>query len=177
MEEKDIKGQEKLKQLWNDAKRYQQTREEVRKSIHASKGMPRTIPFYRQRNFAIAASLLMLIGVSAILFFIIQRPFSDFRNGDLTHGNDTNLKLHMDKPDAKATQQIFSDEILLQWTERFDTLTHLVVLDARDGKILFRAEIKPGQQRFGLPKKTLKPGIYEWYIADKQFKRKLIIDN
>lgn len=177
MEEKDREGQEKLKQLWNDAKHFQQTREEVRNAIHASKGMPHTIPFYRQRNFAIAASIFILIGVSAILFFIIQKPFSDSRNDDLTHGHDTTLKLHMEKPDAKASQQIFSDEILLQWTERFDIITHLVILDARNGKILFRAEIKPGQQNFELPKNILKSGEYDWYVGDKKIKRKLKIDN
>ena len=177
MEERDIEGQKKLKQLWNDAKGYQQTREEVRNAIHASKGMPHTTPFYRQRNFAIAASIFILIGVSAILFFIIQKPFSESHNDDLTHGNDTTLKLHMEKPETKATRQIFRNEILLQWTERFDTITHLAVLDARDGKILLRAEIKPGQQSFAFPKNTLKKGNYEWYVANKQFKRKLIIDN
>ena len=176
-EEKDLVRQAKLKELWNDSKRYQQTRDEVTKALVESKGMPLGIPFYRKRYFAIAASIVILIGISAILIFIVQKPFSGSGNDNLSHGSDTTLKLHMDKPDAKATQQIFRDEVLLQWSNKSDTITHLVVINALDGKIAFRAQIKPAQQSFQLHKNTLKPGQYDWYVGNKLLKKKLIIEN
>jgi len=163
--------------LWNDSKRYQETREEVRNALRKSNEMPHIIPFYRQRYFAIAASIIILIGISVILIFIIQKPFSDSGKDNLTHGKDTTLKLHMDKPDAKARQEIYSDDILLQWPNRYDTTTHLVILDAQNGKTVFRTEIKPLQQKFLIPKNILKQGKYDWYIGDKQQKRTLIIDH
>ncbi|MEI7897709.1 MAG: hypothetical protein WCJ26_11790 [bacterium] len=177
MDDKDIEGQEKLQRLWNDAKRYQETHEEVRKAIHESNGMPRLIPFYRQRYFAVAASIVILVGISAILFFFIEKPFSSSGKENLSHGTDTALKLHMEKPEAKASHQIYQDETLLQWTERYDTITHLVILDAPNGKIVFTTEIEPAKQSFQLPKNILKPGKYNWYIGDKKHTRQLIISN
>ncbi len=177
MDDKDIERQNKLKDLWNDAKQYQETREEVRNALHAFKVMPRTIPFYRHRNFAIAASIVILVGISAILFFVIEKPFSDSRSDDLTHGNDTTLRLQIDKPVSKASQQIYQDNTLLQWTNIYDTITHLVLVDATDGKIVFRTEIKPAQQNFQIPKNTLKSGKYDWYVGDKKQTKRLIIGN
>ena len=177
MDDKDLEGQFKLKGLWNDSKRYQQTREEVRNALSKSKEMPHIVPFYKQRYFAVAASIIILIGISVLLILIVHKPFSDSGNDNLTHGNDTTLKLYMDKPDAKARQQIYRDEILLQWTRVYDTITHLVILNATENEIVYRATIKPSQQSFRLPKNTLKPGKYHWYIGDKKQKNTLIIDH
>jgi hypothetical protein len=175
MDDKEIEGQEKLQRLWNDSKRYQKTQEEVRKALRTSKVLSGSTPFYRHRYFAIAASIVILVGIAGGLFFILQKPISDTRNNDLTHDKDTTLKLHIEKPDAKASQEIYQDETLLQWTRRYDTISHLVIIDVREGKIVFQTELQPLQQSFHLPKNTLKPGEYSWYVGDKKQTKKLII--
>lgn len=176
MDDKDVENQKKLKGLWNDAKRYQKIQDEVRQAINQADETTRIIPFYRQRYFAIAATIIILIGVSLILVFIIQNPFSNSGKNDLTHGNDTTLKLHMDKPVPKARQEIYRDEIFLKWDNHYDSITHLVILDTKDGKIVFRTEIKPAQQSFLLPKNKLNQGSYNWYVGDNKFTKGLIIE-
>ena len=177
MDEKDNDRQEKLKGLWSDAKRYQEIHDEVREALLHSPEMPHIIPFYRKKYFAIAASIIILIGISAILILFIHKPSSNSGKDELTLGKDTILKLQMDKPVAKARQEIYNDEFLLQWNNKYDTISHLVVIGSRDNKIVFRTEIKPAQLSYKLPKGLLHPGKYEWYVGDIKFKKSLIIDH
>jgi hypothetical protein len=177
MDEKDNDREKKLRGLWNDAKRYKEVRDEVRQSLFQSHETRFIIPFYRKKYFAIAASLVILIGISAILIFIIHQPSSNSGKDELTIGKDTILKLQMDKPEAKARQEIYRDELLLQWNNKYDTISHLVVFYSPNGKIVYRKEIKPAQLSYKLPKCLLQPGKYEWYVGDKKFKKCLIIDH
>ena len=177
MDDKDIEQQKKLKGLWNDAKRYQMIQHEVKQALSQSQEVPQSIRFNRRIYFAIAATIIILIGVTVVMIFFIRKPFPNSGKDIVIHERDTTLKLYMDKPNAKAKQEIFRDEILLQWTNLYDTITHLVILDSPDGKIVFRTEIKPKKQTFLLPKSKLKPGKYKWYIGDKKLKRNLVIEH
>lgn len=173
LENKELEN--KVRDIWNDANRYQQTRNEVRYAISGKIREPDAVPFYRHRIFAIAASILLIIGISAVFFLIIKKSPSPSENEIFTKGADSINQLKMDKPDSKARLHIYQKEIRLQWGVSYDSTSHLVIINLTDGKVAFQTDIKSRQTSFSLPSGTLRPGEYEWFVGNENNKKRLTI--
>lgn len=204
-----VELRKEIQDLWIAANAYQEIEEEVRRSLKRSTSkslfqLKTLFPTSHQRIlwmppvvFAIAASLVVLIGI-ALALTLTKGGGKGLNEGDQTivTQRDSILPLKSDNPEFKArlgnvTKDSLSgfhllfpidgqayhsaDSITFIWSMPCDSATTFYITDQLSGKIVLQKAIEPEKTEFILPPNSLKSGTYSWFIGTEQVKREIQI--
>jgi len=194
-----IEARNEIRGVWLKVKIKEAVKEEV-KSIYKEgsnqeKNFLRILPVLvlHYRYYAIAASLLILIGILFSFLFInkgskdvtvavtdqnktyqVQKPEDQIYKGgkNIYKGHESIILLI--KPDSGAILKADKD-ILFHWKYNADSLTHLTITDENKKLTIFSKKVSLSENRYILPARTLRPGIYSWYVGDVKVKWVFVI--
>ncbi|MCX6249475.1 MAG: hypothetical protein NTX61_01865 [Bacteroidetes bacterium] len=176
--------------IWNKSNQYEQVKKEV---IHAFENKEnKQLSFFRSRNYALAAVILIFIASIAIYSIFIHGHNAKNSNSDnLVKKEDSLVIRNPENPAAKARKETVStnkektfcllepkdsttykctQKILFQWKKNNKIATLYIFLIKTD-KLVFKKEIPVGQDSCVLVPGTLNEGEYYWYLNDPMIKR------
>ena len=184
-----------VQNLWIQARSFEATKEEVR-SIYIESFIPvknkskiSPLKAIAYRHYAIAATVLILIGTTFVLIFFyeshvnslqsekkkkennsinIQKPEEQPEKGSREFYSKKNLILS--KPDSNVILE-HNKEIVFQWTFKGDTSTHFLIISKDNYQVIYQKKVNPSENKLILPCNTLQPGMYYWYVGNKIIKR------
>jgi len=180
-----IKLRNVLPDLLKDAENYQKIRGEVKSTLDLQGG--KRLFFNNPAQMALAAVILLMIATVVIFFVANEHGIVWFNKTDNLVNHNDSLKIKKaDNPPFKATQDFYrlpsngsvfnaSDQIIFKWEAAHNTVLQFVIIPQDQNIIVYKKEIKPGQDSILLTPGTIKPGSYQWYVGDKNSKRALII--
>jgi hypothetical protein len=194
-----LESRNEMRDLWIRAKKVEATKAELKRIVHkkdsAKKGKVFILPGFISQNkyYAIAAGLILLIGVISLLMLItnkstndavahndkvhsysVHNPMDQAYKGDKKTYEAANSKIVLLKPDNKALLTSH-EQIIFQWTGKGDSLVDFTILQSTNKLIVFTKKVRQGEQSFRLSPGTLKAGKYTWIIGDPLTSRSLII--
>jgi hypothetical protein len=193
-------ARKEMHDLWPKARKIVAVKEEVRRIYREGstreKNIFRLVPglVSQYRYYAIAASLVLLIGILSVLFFINKTS----RNAILAE-NDKNKTYQVHKQNVqpeKGKMEIYKGgnslivllkpddgavlsakkEILFEWKYSDDSVTHFTIFKGADNSVVFTKKVESLENKLLLPAGTLRPGVYYWSIRDKNSKRSFKIE-
>ncbi|NCA77500.1 MAG: hypothetical protein EOM90_14300 [Alphaproteobacteria bacterium] len=171
--------------LLKDADNYRKIRKEIKSTLDLQSG--KRVFFHNPTQMALAAVILLLIATVVILFVANENGIFPFNKTDnLAEKNDTLIIQKKGGPDFKASDDIFysplngavfnsSDKIIFKWKPVHDSTLQFLIFFREQTIPVYHKKINPGQDSILLPPGTIKPGEYQWYIADKNSKHSFTI--
>lgn len=123
---------------------------------------------YFRQPVAVAASIVLLIVVSSITFFVLREksPAQNSNEEKLRQGNTSANKPQILSPAINA--QITSDQIEFRWEKVINALSYTLIVTDEKGDIIFQQ--KTTQENFTLNLSTLnltKDKTYFWFVKTK----------
>ncbi len=172
----------KLHELWTNAARYEATKEEVIGAIKKGKNKKRLWI----RNFSIAASVIVVVSLSIVLFLN-----NEVEQTEKLAEDENTLQPKINLPENKASggelQELVllkpandtllngSESIVFEWTPELKDSSAITILDVKTDSLMFKESILPNQNKFMLKENTLPPGNYFWFIQKTDKKESFTI--
>lgn len=183
-----------LPAFWKSVSQY----EEVSKTIqHALSYRNHSIRFGSYRTIlAIAASVILLIGIGVVLFFVTMKNPSRFNQDQMVYQEDTLENFQIEQPVPKANREfftidtipenklikpvedaIFSDDhdMLFEWILETEADSIFFTITTGKNKVVLKQELHNGQTSYVLKKHSLPAGGYRWFLTGTEEVRKFYI--
>lgn len=169
----------KLKEAWVRAYDLEKTRVEVSSAIHREK----TNKKRQIISFAAAASILLLIGIPAILYFngnFDRQSINSSKIASLDSIHEISATPQFKRVEEKASfgkadtislilpihNNSFksSDSVLFRWSPALKDTTLITILNEKTRNAVFKEKVAKGKDQFILEKGFLPEGQYEWFL-------------
>lgn len=164
----------KIKNDWQKARQYKETRQQVIHAVRKAKSHKK-----RKVIYAVAASLALLVIVSEVFIIVNQRSFQIVS----TESNSTQMETYqpqLKEPESYAnsgrynpeaeTNELFlsftveNDSLVFSWHPITSGKSDLVVISQESENELFRKQIKLSTSKVALPVNQLPAGKMIWFI-------------
>lgn len=184
-----FESNEKLKQVWIDANKYEETKSRIKLVIDAEKGQTNS----RRLWYIVSVAASVIILLSSYYFITQNQQINDFKTPEfITKNNkEPNNQLQIDRPahyakmDSISTIQLISpvkkvvinanSKIEFEWYSTLTNSDTLRIYSLLDNDLILQIPVFLSDSVIGIQSALLEEGSYYWKFESQQDRGEFII--